>query len=655
MNATTTILAVDDTPESLALLVTLLGAEGYRVLPADSGELALSAAIMDPPDLILLDLRMPGMGGLETCTRLKADNATRLIPIILMSAYAEVGEWVEGLRAGAADYITKPFQTEELLSRIKTQLELRQATVTLERSVAERTEELRQANQRLEALWSLSALFDMDDIGEKAIHDFVLDKIVRMSGSRYSFLGTMNKDETVMHIHSWSGEAMKDWSMVDKPVDYRITEVGVWGEAVRNRKPLILNDYAAPHEAKKGYPTGHVPLTRLMVVPAFSGGRIVSVAAVANKDAEYTDADLKQLNAFMNGVEAVLDRRRVWEELRKSEIKYHSVADFTWDMETWRAPDGRFIYVSPSCERITGYKVGDFLADPELTLKLAHPDDKERLALHYAQEGQKDEGEDRHIDFRTITKDGQLRWISHFCRQINDSEGNPLGRRASNRDITERRLAEDRVNTLLREKELLLREVHHRVKNNMNSMASLLSMQAASLRNPVAKEALNEAQGRLKSMGVLYDKIYRSENLQDLSIREYLPSLLAEIVRIFPSNVTVGTDIELEDFMLEVRTLMPLGIVMNEIITNSLKYAFSGRDVGTISARAFRICTRATIVIGDDGIGMPASINPENSSGFGLTLIRALMDQIDGTVRIDQVEGTTFTLEFGLAPGGTQK
>jgi len=648
MNATTTIMAVDDTLESLQLLVRILGDEGYRVLPADSGQLALSAADIDPPDLILLDLQMPGMDGLETCKRFKSNPRTRLVPVILMSAYAEAPEWNEGLRAGAADYISKPFQTEELLSRIRTQVDLRQATVTLERSVSARTEELRQANLKLEALWSLSALFDMDHVDSKAINDFVLNKIVRMTGSAYGFFGTMNADETVMSIHSWSGEAMKDCHMVDKPVDYPIDEVGVWGEAVRKRKPLILNDYAAPHEAKKGYPAGHVPLSNLMVVPVFLGGRIVSVAAVANKGSGYTETDLKQMTAFMRGVEAIKDRRRVWDELRKSEIKYHSVADFTYDMETWRSPEGNFIYVSPSCERVTGYTVEEFLSDPKLTMKIAHPDDQERLAQHYALEGQGDRGEDRHLDFRFITKDGQLRWISHYCRQITDSAGTPLGRRASNRDLSDRKEAEERVSALLQEKELLLREVHHRVKNNMNSMASLLSMQAVKIQEPSAIEALNEAQGRLKSMGVLYDKIYRSDNLCALSIREYLPSLLVEIVRIFPSNVKVDTEIELEDFILDVRTLVPLGIIVNEIVTNSLKYAFRDRTDGTISAKAFQTGSKVTIMIGDDGIGIPGSGAPENSNGFGLALIGALMDQIDGTVRIDTARGTTFVLEFGL-------
>ncbi|MFH1807618.1 MAG: PAS domain S-box protein [Pseudomonadota bacterium] len=132
MSPKPTILAVDDTAESLALLTGILGPAGYQVRPADSGELALAAVAASAPDLILLDVRMPGLDGLEVCRRLKADLATRHIPIILISAFADAADWVQGLQLGAADYISKPFQTDELLTRVQTHLTLRQARAELE-------------------------------------------------------------------------------------------------------------------------------------------------------------------------------------------------------------------------------------------------------------------------------------------------------------------------------------------------------------------------------------------------------------------------------------------------------------------------------------------------------------------------------------------
>jgi len=565
MNKATTILAVDDNPESLALLVRLLEPQGYRVLAADSGTLALSAAAEQAPDLILLDMRMPGLDGLETCKRLKANPSTNTVPVILMSAYAEVTEWAAGLHSGAADYITKPFQPDELLTRVKTQMDLSSASRNLERTVDTRTEELRQANLRLDALWSLASISDLDN---KSLFDFILDKTVQMSKSSYGFFGLINATENVMTIHAWSGATMADCVMVHKPAEYKIEEVGVWGEAVRQRKPLILNDYSAPLKAKKGYPSGHVTLTRLMVVPTFSNGKIVSVAAVANKMDAYDEADLRQLSVFMDGVQLIMDRRSSIEELRRSEVKYHSVADFTYDLETWRGPDGKFIYVSPSCERITGYSAAEFLADPELTLKMALPEDRELLAEHYAKEGLEDQGENRNIDFRFVTKDGQIRWMSHYCTSVVDEHGKHLGRRASNRDITDRVIIEERVEALLREKEILLREVHHRIKNNMNSVASLLSLQSSMVKEEAAVTALNDARSRLLAMGLLYEKLYRSENPQEMPVQTYIQPLVEEIVRTFPVKATVAIRSDFDDFVLEARVLQPLGIIINEIVTN---------------------------------------------------------------------------------------
>lgn len=141
------ILVVDDTSESLELLVRVLTEAGYQARPADSGELAMAAVAANLPDLILLDIRMKGISGLEVCQRLKAREETRRIPIILISAFAEVKEWVEGLQRGAVDYICKPFQIEELLARVKTHLSLRQAGVSLEQQAAV----LLQKNEQLQS------------------------------------------------------------------------------------------------------------------------------------------------------------------------------------------------------------------------------------------------------------------------------------------------------------------------------------------------------------------------------------------------------------------------------------------------------------------------------------------------------------------------
>ncbi|MDR3710635.1 MAG: response regulator [Capsulimonadaceae bacterium] len=143
------ILVVDDTSESLRLLTGILVAEGYAVRPADSGVLALASALANPPALILLDIRMPGLDGYEVCRRLKESPATCNIPVVFISAAANLDERVAGLSLGAVDYITKPYQREELLARVRTHIELARLRTSLDRLVLERTAELKEALDQL--------------------------------------------------------------------------------------------------------------------------------------------------------------------------------------------------------------------------------------------------------------------------------------------------------------------------------------------------------------------------------------------------------------------------------------------------------------------------------------------------------------------------
>lgn len=177
MSDDATILAVDDTPESLALQIDILTPAGYQVRPADSGELALAAVAANPPDLILLDVRTKGVNGLEVCRRLKAREETRHIPVILVSAFPDVKEWVEGLRLGAADYITKPFQAEELLTRVKAHLAVSRANVSLEQHAAA----LRQTNDNLQS----------EIVKRQRVEDELRQSFDRAERSRRAMLSTL--------------------------------------------------------------------------------------------------------------------------------------------------------------------------------------------------------------------------------------------------------------------------------------------------------------------------------------------------------------------------------------------------------------------------------------------------------------------------------
>jgi PAS domain S-box-containing protein len=213
-------------------------------------------------------------------------------------------------------------------------------------------------------------------------------------------------------------------------------------------------------------------------------------------------------------------------------------------------------------------------------------------------------------------------------------------------DITERSRAEEKINNLLAEKELLLKEVHHRIKNNMSTMISMLSLQAETMEDASASSAIKSAEIRMHSMAVLYDKLYRSYNLREMSIKDYLPYLVDEIVGNFPNCDMVKIEKYIDDFVLGVNVLHPLGIIVNELITNAMKHAFVGRDDGVLCVSASIKGSRVTIVVEDNGVGLPESIHIESSTKFGIQLVSLLTKQIGGSIKIERLKGTQFVLEF---------
>lgn len=211
-------------------------------------------------------------------------------------------------------------------------------------------------------------------------------------------------------------------------------------------------------------------------------------------------------------------------------------------------------------------------------------------------------------------------------------------------DITGRKEDEKKIRNLLHEKELILKEVHHRIKNNMNTIKALLILQGYKQDTLLCTDILNDAANRVQSMMTLYDKLYRSDNYRELNIREFLPALVAEITGLFRDSVTLATEIDVQDFILGVEVLTPVGIIINELITNSMKYAFTGRENGCIYLSALKIGNTVTIIYRDNGIGLPEEVTFKNTTGFGLQLIAMLVDQIRGSIMIDRNNGTEYKI-----------
>lgn len=182
----------------------------------------------------------------------------------------------------------------------------------------------------------------------------------------------------------------------------------------------------------------------------------------------------------------------------------------------------------------------------------------------------------------------------------------------------------------------------------MTTIKGLITLQIASETNSSAVASLQDAESRVQSIIVLYDRLYCTDNYRELSLKDYLEPLVEEIAGNFHSQLKVKLVKKIDDFILNVRILSPLGIIVNELLTNILKYAFTGKDSGLITVSASLNKNRATISLQDNGIGISESISFENSTGFGMQLVRMLTEQIGGSIRIERGEGTKFVLEFSI-------
>ncbi len=214
------------------------------------------------------------------------------------------------------------------------------------------------------------------------------------------------------------------------------------------------------------------------------------------------------------------------------------------------------------------------------------------------------------------------------------------------RDITERKRAEKEIRGLLGAKEILIREVHHRIKNNMATLCSILSLEAAQVRAPEAKEALLKAGSRIESMMVLYDRLYRSTDSGTVRADEYIPELVAQIVGSLRGQAAVRVESQADPAVVDTRSMATLSIALNELVTNAMKYAFMPRGGGRLSVTFRSRGGRLLLAVEDDGPGMPAPAMPDAasakaagglppSSGFGFMLVSALAGQLGGEFRAE--------------------
>ncbi len=227
-----------------------------------------------------------------------------------------------------------------------------------------------------------------------------------------------------------------------------------------------------------------------------------------------------------------------------------------------------------------------------------------------------------------------------------DWRGRTVSRVVVLRDITDRKEAEEKIKQSLKEKEVLLREIHHRVKNNIQIISSLLSLQSKNIKDNKYAEMLRDSQDRIRSMALIHEKLYQSENLADINFNEYIKLLVQSLFRSYGIR-RIKLKMEVEDVSLDIDIAIPCGLIINELVSNSLKHAFPHGKEGKITVALRSQDGGIELVVSDNGIGIPDTVDFRTTTSLGLRLVTILAeDQLYGEITLDRSKGTTFQVKF---------
>ena len=236
--------------------------------------------------------------------------------------------------------------------------------------------------------------------------------------------------------------------------------------------------------------------------------------------------------------------------------------------------------------------------------------------------------------------------LERYSAPVIGSDGKNFGRIWSFRDITESKRAEEQIRKDLEERGVLLREIHHRVKNNLSVMSSLLNLQARQITTKQqALEAFKESRDRVSAMALVHEKLYQSNDFASVDIKSYLDEMSHQLIKIYNINSRIRLVLDVEDIKININSAIPTGLILNELITNAFKYAFPDKREGkiTVSLKLFEKKSYE-LIVSDNGIGIPEHINPMESESLGLTLIQGLTEQLNAVWTFERDHGTTFRI-----------
>lgn len=353
-------------------------------------------------------------------------------------------------------------------------------------------------------------------------------------------------------------------------------------------------------------------------------------------------AELSRTNEQLR--QEINQRKAAEENLRRSEERYRAVVEDQTELICRFLPDWTLTFANSAYCRYYGKQLEELLG--KSLFHVMPEEESERTIQHLA-----------HLnplapvsvsEHQVIAANGQIRWQQWTDRAIFDDRGELLEYQSVARDVTELKKAEERLRESLMEKEVLLREIHHRVKNNLQVMASLLNLQSDAVKDDKHLNIFKDAESRIWSMALVHETLYQSKSLALIKVKEYMESLVDELFSSYGDlGGRVHINIDVADVSFGIDTAVPLGLIVNELVSNAFKHAFPQHKQGLIRVGFRRVNDNEyELSVSDDGVGMSSTGEPDRETSFGLHLVKALVRQLSGELEMRGNNGTQFVITF---------
>ncbi len=350
---------------------------------------------------------------------------------------------------------------------------------------------------------------------------------------------------------------------------------------------------------------------------------------------------------FVYVYEDITPKRRAEEQIRLQAAKLSAVFESSSHM-IWTM-DHNYQLVSFNNNQAKwlrdNYDIKPYVGMPLLSGSMVSTEDynafwKEKIDLAF-------KGETMKFETEYINKRGVHHWREVFLNPIKDERDQVIEVSCIAHDITDQKAAEENIRQSLKEKEVLLKEVHHRVKNNLQVISSILNLQSSYVKDKKSLDLLLESQNRIKSMAFVHESLYQTKDFSNINFSSYVENICSNLVHSYsnPDNPPV-LNMDLDSIQLNLDTAIPCGLIINELISNALKYAFKGKESGKLDVEVKSSGEKLKIVIADNGKGLPENIDFRNTESLGLQLVVTLVEQINGKIALETKKGTKFTIEF---------